>query len=82
MLINFLTDGYLPPTTLEGSEYSPMRLEQYKRQLLVAYYGLFLMKNQNHNLTIQSETKDAVKELIKNYKADGGGNEFDDLNNF
>ncbi len=63
------TDKYV------GSEYSTLRRNAYNQQLLVAYYGLHLM-NKN-KITVQDETKNAIKKVLNNYKAEGGGTEYD-----
>lgn len=82
-LVNFLTDGYLPTAEtdkLTGSGYSKMRREAYGRQLLVAWHGLQVMQSQG--MTIQNKTKNAVNGVLSKYKADGGGNEYDKINQF
>ena len=66
-LINFISDGTLP---ISNSEY----------QLSVAYTGVQLM--QREGMKIRKETKASIQDLLKKYKADGGGKKYDDINKF
>lgn len=87
MLINFLTDGYLPTGITDGftgAEYSNIRRDAYGKQLMVAYHGLQIMqqlKSQGVKIDIRADTKTAVQDLLKKYKADGGGNTYDNISN-
>jgi hypothetical protein len=88
MLVNFLTDGYLPTGVTDGftgAEYSNIRRDAYGKQLLVAYHGLQIMqhlKSQGIDIEIQKDTKTAIQDLLTKYKADGGGNNYDNITNF
>ncbi|WP_121356796.1 RHS repeat-associated core domain-containing protein [Flavisolibacter nicotianae] len=83
MLVNFLSDGYLPTAETDqftGSEYSKIRREAFGRQLTVAWHGLQVMQAQG--IKIQDKTKSAVNDVLKKYKADGGGNEYDKISQY
>ncbi len=87
MLINFLTDGYLPTGITDeftGAEYSNIRRDAYGKQLLVAYHGLQIiqqLKNTGVKIAIRADTKTGVQDLLKKYKAEGGGNTYDNISN-
>jgi hypothetical protein len=83
MAINFLTDGYLPTESTDaytGNEYSLIRRNAYYKQLSVAWHLLQVM--QRHDIAIRNETKNAVNDVLRKYKADGGGNELDGIIEF
>jgi len=67
-LINFLTDGSL------NSKSSNVN------NLKVAFTGLQIM--QRENIEIRAETLSGIQGLLKKYKANGGGTEYDALNKF
>lgn len=88
MLINFLADGYLPTSTTDGFtgvEYSSMRREAYGKQLMVAFHGLQIiqqLKSSGIDIDVKSGTKTAVQNLLQKYKADGGGNNYDNITTY
>jgi len=83
MLVNFIADGYLPTEItdqFDASGYSQMRKEAYGKQLLVAWHGLQIMKAKG--ITIQDQTKKSINDLLKKYKSDGGGSEYDKIKQY
>ena len=89
-LINFLTDGSLNTDFADNlkdewrgnvhMDYSPMRKNMYGNALRVAYTGLQMM--QSTGIEIRPATISAVQSTLQKYKANGGGNEYDDINKF
>ena len=89
-LINFLTDGSLNTDYADNLKdewkgnihynYSAMRKNIYGNALRVAFTGLQMMQSQG--IEIRSATMSAVQSTLQKYKANGGGNEYDDINKF
>ena len=83
MLINFVVDGYLPTEETDkfiGDEYKTIRMNAYRKQLLTAWHGLQLLKTNGN--AISPETRSMVNNILKKYKADGGGDEMDNIGTF
>ncbi len=87
-LINFLTDGYLRTEFADNlkdeftsngifANYSIMRKNIYASALNTAYTGIQIMNQKG--IGVQSKTKEAITDLLSKYKANGGGNEYDDV---
>ncbi|WP_066405357.1 RHS repeat-associated core domain-containing protein [Flavisolibacter tropicus] len=73
MLINFLSDGYLPTAETDkfkGPEFTSFRRNAYEKQLTVAWHGLEIMQAQN--ITIREETKSSIRSIVGKYLQDGG----------
>lgn len=90
-VVNFLTDGYLRTDFADNlkneftsngiyADYSVMRKNIYGNALSTAWAGVQIM--QNNGITIQDKTKQAITDLLSKYKANGGGNEFDNISDF
>ncbi len=92
-LINFLTDGSLNTSFADGlkdgfvndhrsvwADYSTIRRNIYGNSLKVAYTGLQMMQQQG--IEIRAETISAVQGTLQKYKANGGGTEYDTINQF
>jgi RHS repeat-associated protein len=92
-LINFLTDGSLNTSFADGlkdgfvndhssvwADYSTIRRNIYGNALRVAYTGLQIMQQQG--IEIRAETISAVQGTLQKYKANGGGTEYDNINQF
>ncbi|MCX6263280.1 MAG: hypothetical protein NTZ47_01890, partial [Bacteroidetes bacterium] len=92
-LINFLTDGSLDTDFADGlkdgfindhssvwANYSLMRRNVYGNALKVAYTGLQIMQQQG--IEIRAETISGVQGTLQKYKANGGGREYDNINQF
>ncbi len=92
-LINFLTDGFLNTDFADGlkdgfindhssvwANFSSMRRNIYGNALKVAYTGLQMMRQQG--IEMRAETLSAVEGTLQKYKANGGGAEYDNINQF
>ena len=79
-LINFLTDGSLNTSFADGLKDRFVRRNIYSNALKVAYTGLQMMQQQG--IEIRAETKSAVQGTLQKYKANGGGTEYDNINQF
>jgi RHS repeat-associated protein len=80
MLINFVTDGYLPKPGDMPAENTTSLRQVYSKQLAIAWNGLQIMQAQG--VGISSETKSAVTESLQEYKKNGGGNDYDKINQY
>jgi RHS repeat-associated protein len=79
-LINFLTDGSSNTSFADGLKDRFVRRNIYSNALKVAYTGLQMMQQQG--IEIRAETKSAVQGTLQKYKANGGGTEYDNINQF
>ena len=59
-------------------DYSPVRKNIYGNALKVAYTRLQVMQRQG--IQIRSATISSIQSILKKYKANGGGNEYDNIN--
>ena len=87
-LINFITDGYLDISGIanySGQHNSSERRDIYRNALNTAYLGLQMIQQLNEGgqkIKIHKGTQKNIETTIKNYIAEGGGNEFDNISKF
>ncbi len=68
---NFMTDGTLEYTNTKESMIGALN---------AAHYGVQILAQQG--IKVQEKTKQAITDLLNNYKAAGGGNEYDNISQF
>ena len=89
-LVNFLIDGTLSTritdslidahNEMDNRSLNEFRRDTYGNALRIAYTRLQIM--QREGTTLRAETISSIQSGLEKYKANGGGSEFDNINEF